>query len=114
MVKHFRRGAAGAAAAVAVAVLAAACSSSPSSSGGSGPSAPTSSSGSSTGGQQALNPGSGTPQRGGTLNEIGVSDVSFMDYDVAYYSTDDMVMRLTERSLYNWGEHAGHGHNARA
>jgi peptide/nickel transport system substrate-binding protein len=102
VVKHFRRGAAGAAAAVAVAVLAAACSSSPSSTGGSGPSASASSSGSSTGGQQALNPGSGTPQRGGTLNEIGVSDVSFMDYDTAYYSTDDMVARLTERSLYGW------------
>jgi len=102
VVRHFRRGAAGAAAAVAVAVLAAACSSSPSSSGGSGPSASASSSGSATGGAQALNPGSGTPQRGGTLNEIGVSDVANMDYDTAYYSTDDMVMRLTERGLYGW------------
>jgi peptide/nickel transport system substrate-binding protein len=26
-----------------------------------------------------------------------------MDYDVAYYSTDDQVMRLTERALYGWG-----------
>lgn len=84
--------------------LAAACSSSPSSggtsSGGSGgSSAPVS--GAATGG--ALNPGSGTPQRGGTLNEVGVSDVEYMDYDTAYYSTDDQVMRLTVRQLYTWG-----------
>jgi len=26
-----------------------------------------------------------------------------MDYDLAYYSTDDQQMRLTVRSLYNWG-----------
>jgi peptide/nickel transport system substrate-binding protein len=32
-----------------------------------------------------------------------VSDVEFMDYDVAYYSTDDQVMRLTVRNLYDWG-----------
>jgi peptide/nickel transport system substrate-binding protein len=32
-----------------------------------------------------------------------VSDVEFMDYDVAYYSTDDIVMRLSVRSLYDWG-----------
>jgi peptide/nickel transport system substrate-binding protein len=32
-----------------------------------------------------------------------VSDVEFMDYDVAYYSTDDQVTRLTVRGLYNWG-----------
>ena len=41
--------------------------------------------------------------KGGTLNETGVSDVEFMDYDVAYYSTDGVVQRLTVRSLYNWG-----------
>jgi peptide/nickel transport system substrate-binding protein len=40
---------------------------------------------------------------GGTLNEVGVSDVEFMDYDTAYYSTDDMVMRMSVRSLYDWG-----------
>ena len=107
MVRHFRRRAVGAAAAVAVTVLAAACSSSSSgNAGGSGTTAPSSATSSSSaplGGQQALNPGTGTPQTGGTLNEIGVSDVEFMDYDVAYYSTDDMVQRLTVRSLYNWG-----------
>jgi peptide/nickel transport system substrate-binding protein len=34
---------------------------------------------------------------------VGVSDVEFMDYDVAYYSTDDQVLRLTVRQLYSWG-----------
>lgn len=106
MVRHFRRGAAGAAAAVAVAVLAAACSSSPSSSGGgSSSSAPAGSSGVDLlKGEQALNPGSGTPQRGGTLNEIGTSDVNYMDYDMAYYTLDSQsIMRLSVRSLYTWG-----------
>ena len=32
-----------------------------------------------------------------------MSDVKFMDYDVAYYSTDGTCMRLTERQLYSWG-----------
>jgi peptide/nickel transport system substrate-binding protein len=32
----------------------------------------------------------------------GISDVTFMDYDVAYYTTDDLVLRLTERQLYGW------------
>jgi peptide/nickel transport system substrate-binding protein len=84
---------------VALTVLAAACSSSTSSGGSAGPS--TSASSSLTGGNQALNPG--TPKTGGTLNEVGVSDVEFMDYDVAYYSTDDQVLRLTVRQLYSWG-----------
>ena len=106
--RHFRlQAVGGAATAVAVTVLAAACSSSPSSGGSAGPSSSTSStassaaSGSATGG--AVNPGTGTPQKGGTLNEVGVSDVQYMDYDTAYYSTDDQVMRLTVRQLYTWG-----------
>jgi len=105
VVRHFRLHAAGAAAAVAVTLLATACSSSPSSSGGSGPSAPAKSSGTSLlGGEQALNPGSGTPQKGGTLNEVGTSDVNFMDYDMAYYTLDSQsIMRLSVRSLYTWG-----------
>jgi peptide/nickel transport system substrate-binding protein len=107
-VRHFRlQAVGGAATAVAVTVLAAACSSSTSSGSAAGPSSSTSStassaaSGSATGG--AVNPGTGTPQKGGTLNEVGVSDVQYMDYDTAYYSTDDQVMRLTVRQLYTWG-----------
>jgi len=53
-------------------------------------------------GFQAVNPGSGAPQRGGTLNEIGVSDVDYMDYDIGYYTTDYQVLRLMVRQLYNW------------
>ena len=100
---HFRLHAVGAATAVAVAGLAAACSSSASSTGstGSGASSSSAASGTATGG--ALNPGSGTPQKGGTLNEIGVSDVQYMDYDTAYYSTDQQVDRLSIRQLYTWG-----------
>lgn len=104
MVRHFRLRAMGAAtAAVAVAGLAAACSSSPSSTGSAAPSASSSSSTASLAGDQGLNPGTGAPTYGGTLNEVGVSDVEFMDYDVAYYSTDDQVLRLTVRQLYSWG-----------
>jgi peptide/nickel transport system substrate-binding protein len=102
--RHFRLQAVGAASAVAVTLLAAACSSSGSttSTGGSAPSSTASSaaSGSATGG--AVNAG-GTPQKGGTLNEVGVSDVQYMDYDTAYYSTDDQVARLSIRQLYTWG-----------
>jgi peptide/nickel transport system substrate-binding protein len=99
-VRHIRLRAVGAATAAALTVLAAACSSSSSSGGSAGPSASSTSSLSDNAG---LNPGTGAPKSGGTLNEVGVSDVKVMDYDLAYYSTDDQQMRLTERSLYNWG-----------
>ena len=55
-----------------------------------------------TAGWQGLNPGTGAPQRGGTLNEVGVSDVDYMDYDIGYYTTDYQVLRLTVRQLYGW------------
>ena len=38
---------------------------------------------------------------------IGVSDVEFMDYDTAYYTTDSLFDRMTLRSLYNWPAVAG-------
>jgi peptide/nickel transport system substrate-binding protein len=106
VVRHFRLRAIGATTtAVAVTVLtAAACSSSTSSGGSTGPTASSASGPSApTGGNQALNPGTGSPKYGGTLNEVGVSDVKVMDYDLAYYSTDDNMLRLTERQLYSWG-----------
>jgi peptide/nickel transport system substrate-binding protein len=53
-------------------------------------------------GYQAVNPGSGAPQRGGTLNEIGVSDVTYMDYDVGYYTLDYQMLRTIVRQLYSW------------
>ena len=58
-------------------------------------------------GWQGLNPGTGAPKTGGTLNMIGVSDVEFMDYDTAYYTTDSLFDRMTLRSLYNWPAVAG-------
>jgi peptide/nickel transport system substrate-binding protein len=61
-----------------------------------------------TAGFQAVNPGSGAPQRGGTLNEVGVSDVDYMDYDVGYYTTDYQVSRLMTRQLYGWQAVPGH------
>ena len=51
---------------------------------------------------QGLNPGTGAPQSGGTLNMVGVSDVDYMDYDTAYYTTDYQVLRLMLRQLYSW------------
>jgi peptide/nickel transport system substrate-binding protein len=80
-------------------MLAAACSSSSTSgSGGSNTTGPQQL----TAGWQGLNPGTGAPQRGGTLNMIGISDVDYMDYDVGYYTTDFQVSRLTVRQLYGW------------
>jgi peptide/nickel transport system substrate-binding protein len=107
VVRHFRLRAFGAVAgAVAVTVLAAACSSSSSSSSGSS-STGTQSGSTVTAGWQGLNPGTGAPKPGGTLNMIGVSDVEFMDYDTAYYTTDSLFDRMTLRSLYNWPAVAG-------
>ena len=88
--------------ALAVTGLAAACSSSATSSSSSGSGSGSTPSVTGTG-AAALNPGTGSPKYGGTLNMVGVSDVEYMDYDVAYYSTDGQVMRLTERGLYGWG-----------
>jgi len=89
-------------------MLGAACSSSSSSTttSGSSSSAPAASSGIQPG-FQAVNPGSGAPQTGGTLNMIGVSDVDHMDYDIGYYSTDYQAYRLYLRQLYSWPAVAG-------
>jgi peptide/nickel transport system substrate-binding protein len=101
VVRHFRtRAYAAVAGAVALTMLAAACSSS-STSGSS--SSTTTGPQTLTAGWQGLNPGTGAPQSGGTLNMIGVSDVNYMDYDTAYYTTDIMVQqRLMLRTLYGW------------
>jgi peptide/nickel transport system substrate-binding protein len=81
---------------VALILAAAACSSSSSSSSSSAPPQQL------TAGWQGLNPGTGSPQSGGTLNMVGVSDVQYMDYDLAYYTTDIQLMRMTVRGLYGW------------
>jgi peptide/nickel transport system substrate-binding protein len=84
--------------AVALTMLAAACSSSSTSGNGGG----NTQQNSLTAGFQGLNPGTGAPQRGGTLNMVGVSDVNYMDYDFYYYTSDIQVMRMLERGLYGW------------
>jgi peptide/nickel transport system substrate-binding protein len=105
VVKHFRtRAYTAVAGAVALTMLAAACSTSSTSSGA----APAGQQGQLTAGWQGLNPGTGAPQRGGTLNMVGVSDVQYMDYDLAYYTTDIMVMRMTVRNLFGWPAIPGH------
>ena len=99
MVRHFRpRAFAIVTGAVALTMMGAACSSSSTSGSGSNTTGPQAL----AAGFQAVNPGSGAPQRGGTLNEIGVSDVTYMDYDVGYYSLDYQMLRTIVRQLYSW------------
>ena len=106
MVRQFRpRAYAIVTGAVALTMLAAACSSSSTSgSGGSNTTGPQAL----AAGFQGLNPGTGAPQRGGTLNMVGISDVDYMDYDTGYYTTDAQVSRLTVRQLYSWPAIPGH------
>ena len=98
--RHFRtRAYAAVVGAVALTMLAAACSNSSTSGNGSGS---TGQQGQLKAGFQGLNPGTGAPQRGGTLNMVGISDVDYLDYDTGYYTTDYQVARLTVRQLYGF------------
>jgi peptide/nickel transport system substrate-binding protein len=78
----------------AIAMVAAGCSS------GSSSSSSSSGSVSLNNGLQGLNPGTGTPQRGGTLNLLGVGDVDFMDYNISYYTIGYLGQRMWVRGLY--------------
>jgi peptide/nickel transport system substrate-binding protein len=51
-------------------------------------------------GLQALNPGTGPAQKGGTLNMLGVGDVDYMDYNASYYTIGYLTQRLWLRDLY--------------
>jgi peptide/nickel transport system substrate-binding protein len=95
MQKRSRGVAAGVGLAV-LALVAAACGGSSSSTGSS------SGSGSIVASQQGLNPGSGTPKKGGTLNMLGTGDVTYLDYNISYYSVDYQVARLWQRDLYDY------------
>ncbi len=53
-----------------------------------------------TAGYQALNPGSGTPKTGGTLNMLGVGDIDYMDYNISYYTIGGLGQRMWVRGLY--------------
>ena len=76
-----------------LALVAAAC-------GGSSGTTTGSSSGGTQAGQQGLNPGSGTPKKGGTLYMLGSGDIIYMDYNISYYTIDSLSQRLWQRGLY--------------
>jgi peptide/nickel transport system substrate-binding protein len=51
-------------------------------------------------GLQGLNPGTGAPVKGGTLNMLGDGDVDWLDYNASYYSVGYMAQRMYLRGLY--------------
>jgi peptide/nickel transport system substrate-binding protein len=53
-----------------------------------------------TAGFQGLNPGTGTPKKGGTLNMLGQGDVDFMDPNISYYTIGGLSQRMWIRGLY--------------
>jgi peptide/nickel transport system substrate-binding protein len=53
-----------------------------------------------TAGFQGLNPGTGTPKKGGTLNMLGQGDVDFMDPNISYYTIGGLGQRMWIRGLY--------------
>ena len=91
--RTFTRGYAAIAGLATLAIVVAAC-------GGSGTSTSSGTSSSASAGNQGLNPGSGTPQKGGTLNMLGVGDVDFMDYNISYYAIGYLGLRPWLRGLY--------------
>jgi peptide/nickel transport system substrate-binding protein len=58
--------------------------------------------------QSNTDPGSGTPQVGGTLNMLGSGDVDYMDPDISYYSIGYMALRLWSRQLFTFPAVVGH------
>jgi peptide/nickel transport system substrate-binding protein len=73
-----------------------------------GSSSPSSGNVSLNSGLQALNPGTGAPQRGGTLNMLGDGDLDYMDYNASYYSIGYQTERMWDRSLYTYPATPGH------
>jgi peptide/nickel transport system substrate-binding protein len=63
---------------------------------------PSTSATSTAAGYQALNPGTGTPQKGGTLNMLGTGDIDFMDYNISYYTIGGLGQRMWVRNLYTY------------
>jgi peptide/nickel transport system substrate-binding protein len=51
-------------------------------------------------GLQGLNPGTGAPKKGGTLNMLGIGDTDYMDYNVSYYTIGGLAQRPWVRGLY--------------
>src|SRR5262245_25134957 len=59
-------------------------------------------------GVQGINPGSGAPQKGGTLNLLGTGDVDYMDYNISYYTIGALAQRIWLRGLYAYPATPGH------
>jgi peptide/nickel transport system substrate-binding protein len=59
-------------------------------------------------GLQGLNPGTGAPKTGGTLNLLGVGDVDFMDPNISYYTIGYLGQRMWIRGLYAYPAIPGH------
>lgn len=78
----------------ALALIAAACG------GSSSPSPGGSGSVSLSSGVQGINPGTGTPKSGGTLNMLGEGDVDYMDPNISYYTIGYLGQRPWIRGLY--------------
>src|SRR5215467_11244569 len=53
-------------------------------------------------GIQAVNPGTGAPVKGGTLNMLGSGDIDYMDYNISYYSIGYLALRMWVRGLYSY------------
>ncbi|HCU93316.1 MAG TPA: hypothetical protein DHU96_11525 [Actinobacteria bacterium] len=87
------RGLAAGAGLAALALLAAAC-------GGGGTTAPSASPSAGAAGFQGLNPGTGAPKSGGTLNMLGLGDVDYFDYNISYYTIGGLAQRMWIRGLY--------------
>jgi peptide/nickel transport system substrate-binding protein len=51
-------------------------------------------------GVQGVNPGTGAPVKGGTLNMLGDGDVDWVDYNASYYSIGYLLQRMYLRGLY--------------
>jgi peptide/nickel transport system substrate-binding protein len=51
-------------------------------------------------GIQGVNPGTGAPVSGGTLNMLGDGDVDWMDYNATYYTIGYLAQRMYLRGLY--------------
>ena len=104
----------GYAAAAGLAVLALVATACGGSSGSPSSGSSSSGSGSQAFGLQGVNPGTGTPTKGGTLNMLGQGDVDFMDYNVSYYTIGALGQRMWLRLLYAYPADAGQGDHGRA
>ena len=76
-------------------------------SGGTGPSNTSGGLNSTDNGTQGINPGTGTPTKGGTLNMLGDGDVDWVDYNASYYTIGYLLQRMYLRGLYAYPAVAG-------